>query len=103
MSFKQLPKDINNIIDNYVKQIETSIKYSKVLKKINKIKYFCSNDNISKIHFNNNKLLYANIGNNKILSVKNNQKCRNNKWITETITRDGVFKYKNKSFLKTYF
>ena len=58
MLLEQLPKDIINIINKYVIQIEVNEKYSKVLKEINKIKY--------KIYKKNNLIISKRVSNDKV-------------------------------------
>ena len=58
MSLQELPTDLINIINNNIKDIDVSIKYSKVLKEINKIQYKHVNNFSSKIEYNNKTIYY---------------------------------------------
>ena len=58
MSLRELPTDLINIINDNVKDIDVSIKYSKVVKEINNMNYKHVNDFSSKIEYNNKTIYY---------------------------------------------
>jgi hypothetical protein len=96
MSFNKLldktPLDICNIINNYITEIDVSIKYSKVLNDINKISYD-----------ENKKLTYSIITfHNKAIMYK---KCDHDLlWVSPTSMLNIFTVYKNKkdSYLQIY-